>query len=66
MAPVPQATAVRGELEHLGVFIPGGVFLMLDSPVDQTFYQETVDYSGSWGGQWLQLPDGSVRAGPSS
>ena len=43
----------------LGVFIPGGIFLILDSPVEQ---REPVDYPGPWGGQWLQLPDGSVRA----
>ena len=42
-----------------GVFIPGGIFLILDSPVEQ---REPVDYPGPWGGQWLQLPDGSVRA----
>ena len=43
----------------LAVFIPGGVFLILDSPVEQ---QDPVDYPGPWAGQWLQLPDGSVRA----
>jgi hypothetical protein len=62
VARVPQATAGRVELEHLGVFIPGGVFLILDGPIDQTFDQESADYPGPWGGQWLQLPDGSVRA----
>ena len=62
VAPMLPATTDRVELEHLGVFIPGGVFLILDSPIDQTFDQEPADYPGSWGGQWLQLPDGSVRA----
>ena len=62
VAPEPQATANRVELQQLGVFIPGGVFLILVSPIDQTVDQETPEYSGSWGGQWLQLPDGSVRA----
>ena len=56
---VPRATTDRVELEMLGVFIPGGVLLVLDCPVEQ---REPADYPGPWGGQWLQLPDGSVRA----
>jgi hypothetical protein len=54
----------RIELDYLAVFIPGGVFLGLDSPVEPGESrpgQDSIDYPGQWAGQWLQLPDGHVR-----
>jgi hypothetical protein len=54
------------DIQFLMVFIPGGVFLNLDSPVelpaDRTAAMDPVDYQGAYAGQWLQLPSGEVRA----
>ena len=55
----------RNAIQFLGAFLPGGIFLGLDSPVeppaDPGAALDPVDYSGPFVGQWLQLPDGSVR-----
>jgi hypothetical protein len=53
------------ELQLLMIFIPGGVFLSPDSPVEppanasQT--SQPMDFQGMYAGQWLQLPSGEVR-----
>src|SRR3954464_2010711 len=55
----------RTDIEVLFVFIPGGVFLGLDSPVeppaDRNAPPNTIEYVGPNAGQWLQLPSGEVR-----
>jgi hypothetical protein len=54
------------EIQFLVVFIPGGVFLTLDSPVEVPVNPGATpdpgDYQGGYAGQWLQLPSGEVRA----
>jgi hypothetical protein len=63
---LPPGVVRTNDIDFLAVFIPGGVFLGLDSPIapaiDPRSTSEGVDHAGPWGGQWLQLPDGSVRA----
>jgi hypothetical protein len=55
-----------GDIELLLVFIPGGVFLGLGSPVERASARiagpDPLDYQGLEAGQWLQLPSGDVRA----
>ncbi len=54
------------EIQFVVAFIPGGVFLTSDSPVepaaDPQATGQPVDYQGAYFGQWLQLPSGEVRA----
>src|SRR5690242_9592201 len=56
----------RTDIEVLFVFIPGGVFLSLDSPVeppaDRSAPPNAIEYAGPNAGQWLQLPNGDVQA----
>jgi hypothetical protein len=53
-----------GAVQMLLIFIPGGVFLSTDSPVEPPVDRSIVpgDYQGLYAGQWLQLPSGEVRA----
>jgi hypothetical protein len=55
----------RTDVEVLFVFIPGGVFLDLDSPVeppaDRGAPSSTIEYAGLNAGQWLPLPSGEVQ-----
>ncbi len=59
-----QAGPVRPEVEEMFVFLSGGVFLLLDSPVEPAADRSAgpTNYVGPYGGQWLQLPSGEVRA----
>jgi hypothetical protein len=54
----------RTAIQVVFVFIPGGVFLSLDSPVSLTANlsepPDTMDYAAPNAGQWLQLPSGEV------
>ena len=54
---------VRGKTSF--EFIPGGVFLGLDSPVeppaDRNAPPSAIEYVGLNAGQWLQLPNGDVQ-----
>jgi hypothetical protein len=64
---IPSILVNRTEdIQLLLIFIPGGVFLSPDSPVepaaDPTAPRDSVDYQGMYAGQWLQLPSGEVRA----
>src|SRR4051812_1643010 len=54
---------VRPEVEEMFIFLPGGVFLVLDSPVQPAADPSAgaINYVGPYGGQWLQMPDGEVR-----
>jgi hypothetical protein len=58
--------ARRDHIDFLAIFIPGGVFLGLDSPVEGASPRvggpEPMDHEGAHAGQWLQLPGGVVRA----
>jgi hypothetical protein len=55
----------RTDIELIFVFIPGGVFLGLDSPVEPPVRPgvppNAIEYAGLNAGQWLQLPNGEVR-----
>src|SRR3954464_1789656 len=55
----------RTDIEVLFVFIPGGVFLGLDSPVeapaDRNAPPDAIEYVGPNAGQWLQLLNGDVQ-----
>ena len=55
----------RTDIELLFVFIPGGVFLESDSPVEPPVNPSAppgaIEYVGLYAGQWLQLPNGEVR-----
>jgi hypothetical protein len=55
----------RTDIQVIFVFIPGGVFLGLDSPLeptaDPTDAPDRTEYAGLNAGQWLQLPNGDVR-----
>jgi hypothetical protein len=55
----------RTDIELLFVFIPGGVFLGLDSPVeppaDRSAPPNAIEYVGLNAGQWLPLPNGDVQ-----
>ena len=59
-------TPNRDKIEFVAMFIPGGVFLVIDSPIEPASARiagpDPVDYQGPHGGQWLQLPSGDVRA----
>jgi hypothetical protein len=56
----------RSSIQVIFVFIPGGVFLSLDSPVEPTAdpndAPDAIEYAGPNAGQWLQLATGEVRA----
>lgn len=60
-APGPRRT----DIELLFIFIPGGVFIESDSPVeppvDPRAPPGATEYVGLFAGQWLQLPSGEVR-----
>jgi hypothetical protein len=55
----------RTDIELIFVFIPGGVFLGLDSPVEPPVGPgvppNAIEYVGLNAGQWLQLPNGDVQ-----
>ena len=55
----------RSGIQVLFVFIPGGVFLSLDSPIEPTAdpsdSPDAIEYAGPNAGQWLQLASGEVR-----
>jgi hypothetical protein len=55
----------RTDIQVIFVFIPGGVFLGLDSPLEPTADPadalDLTEYAGPNAGQWLQLPNGQVR-----
>jgi hypothetical protein len=59
--------AARTDAEVLAAFLPGGVVVSFDSPVEQPPVQDqladAIQYVGAFVGQWLQAADGSVRAG---
>jgi hypothetical protein len=59
-----QAGPVRPEVEEMYVFFPGGVFFVVDSPVEPAADRRggPSNYVGPYAGQWLQLPSGEVRA----
>jgi len=59
-----QSGPVRPEVENVYVFLSGGVFLVIDSPVEPSADRASgpTDYVGPYAGQWLQLPGGEVRA----
>jgi hypothetical protein len=59
-----QAGPVRPEVEEVFVFFPGGIFLILDSPVEPAANPGVgpIEYAAPYAGQWLQLPGGEVRA----
>ena len=59
-----QAGPVRPEVENMYVFLPGGVFFVLDSPVEPAANGSAspTDYVPPFAGQWLELPSGEVRA----
>src|SRR5690242_6703997 len=64
---IPSVLVNRTEdIELLFIFIPGGVFLSPDSPAeppaDPAATQDPVDYQGLYAGQWLEFPNGEVRA----
>jgi hypothetical protein len=63
---LPPGVVRTNDIDFMAVFIPGGVFLGLDSPIapaiDPGSTSDQLDHAGPWGGQWLQLPDGRVRA----
>lgn len=56
----------RSEILVIFVFIPGGVFLFLDSPVEPTASQSDdptqIEFAGPFAGQWLEDAAGGVRA----
>lgn len=60
------AGPLRTEILVIFVFIPGGVFLFLDSPVEPTANPADdptfVEYTGPYAGQWLEDAGGTVRA----
>jgi hypothetical protein len=60
------AGANRIEVHQLFVFIPGGVFLIIDSPAERTAnladIPTAVEYVGPFAGQWLIDATGQVRA----
>ncbi len=55
----------RTDIQVIFIFIPGGVFISLDSPVEPSVNPAdppgTVEYPGPNAGQWLQLPTGDVK-----
>jgi hypothetical protein len=55
---------VRPEVEAMYVFFPGGIFLVIDSPLEPAADRSggPTNYVGPYAGQWLQLPSGEVRA----
>src|SRR5215208_2663758 len=57
----------RPELQYLLAFLPGGVFLVLDAPVEPTSSlmddPAAIEYTGPAAGQWADLGNGQVRAG---
>jgi hypothetical protein len=55
---------VRPQVEEIYVFFVGGVFMVLDSPIEISANPNAMksDYIGPFAGQWLQLPNGDVRA----
>src|SRR5207253_1492516 len=55
-----QSGPVRPEVEEMYVFLPGGVFFVLDSPVEPSADRSRgpTDYVAPYAGQWLQLPSG--------
>ena len=59
-----QSGPVRPEVEALFVFFPGGIFLILDSPVEPAANPSAgpTEFAAPYAGQWLQLPSGEVRA----
>ena len=59
-----QSGPVRPEVEELFIFFPGGIFLILDSPVEPAANPSAgpTEYVAPYAGQWLQLPGGEVRA----
>ena len=59
-----QSGPVRPEVEEVIVFFPGGIFLILDSPVEPSANPSAgpTEYVAPYAGQWLQLPSGEVRA----
>jgi hypothetical protein len=58
--------ANRLELHQVFVFIPGGIFLIIDSPVERTAnlsdIPTAVEYVGPYAGQWLQEASGTIHA----
>jgi hypothetical protein len=59
-----QSGPVRPEVEEVFVFFPGGIFLILDSPVEPAANPSAgpTEFAAPYAGQWLQLPGGEVRA----
>ena len=59
-----QSGPVRPEVEEVFVFFPGGILLILDSPVEPSANPSAgpTEYVAPYAGQWLQLPGGEVRA----
>ena len=55
----------RPATESIAVFIPGGIFLHLDAPVELTAnlrdIPDAIEHVGQFAGQWVEQPDGSVR-----
>jgi hypothetical protein len=55
----------RTDIDLICVFIPGGVYLQLDSPVeppaDRALPPNEIEYTGPNAGQWLQMPNGEIR-----
>lgn len=60
------AGPLRTEILVIFVFIPGGVFLFLDSPVEPTANPADdpsfIEYAGPYAGRWLEDAGGAVRA----
>lgn len=56
----------RQDVEVLFVFIPGGIFLDLDTPIEVTASPAdeatATEYAGIFAGQWLQTPSGAIQA----
>lgn len=55
---------VRPQVEEIYVFFAGGVFMILDSPIEVSANPGVMktDYIGPFAGQWLQMPNGDVKA----
>lgn len=58
--------ANRIDLYQVFVFIPGGIYLIIDSPVERTAnlgdIPTAVEYVGPYAGQWLLAAKSEVRA----
>jgi hypothetical protein len=55
----------RQDVHSIDVFIPGGIYLRFDAPVERTAnlndIPTAIEYVGPFAGQWIQLPTGDVR-----